>query len=92
MDPNLKVSEVIELYEGIAEWAEICINQDDIVTAQECKKKIAEFMFRMISEGYNRPKMRLYGKFHRLEIKLTKYILLGLRSEYVELESPDEED
>ena len=86
------VSEIIEEYESLEEWAELCINQEDIFNASECKLKISELMFKIISGGYTRPKVRLYGKLNRLEIKLDKYILLQLRTDYVEMESPDEED
>ena len=88
----LKVSEIIEIYGSLEEWAEICINQDDIVSASKCKLRISQLMFRMISEGYTRPKLRVYGKLNRLEIKLSKYILDQLRADYVEMESPDEDE
>ena len=84
------VSEIIEKYESLEEWAELCINQEDIFNASECKLKISQLMFRIISEGYSRPKVRLYGKLNRLEIKISKFILLQLRIDYVEMESPNE--
>ena len=90
MDPILKVSQIIEIYDSLEEWAELCVNQDDIVNASECKLKISQLMFRIISEGYSRPKVRLYGKLNRLEIKISKFILLQLRIDYVEMESPNE--
>ena len=92
MDPILKVSEISEIYDALAKWAETCINQDDIINAQKCKLRISQLMLRMISEGYTRPKLRLYGKFNRLEIKLSRYILVQLRADYVELESPNEDE
>ena len=92
MDPILKVSEIIEIYDSLEEWAELCINQDDIGNASECKLKISQLMFRIISEGYSRPKLRLYGKLNRLEIKISKFILVQLRTDYVEMESPNEDD
>ena len=54
--------------------------------------KIAEFLFQLLKDGVSRPKMRMFGKFVRLDTKLNKFILLQLRAEYVELDSPDEED
>ena len=88
--PSLKVSEIIEIYDSLEEWAEISMNQDDIVNAADCKVEISQLMYRIISEGYTRPKVRLYGKLNRLEIKLSKYILTQLRADYVKMESPDE--
>ena len=92
MDPILKVSEIIEIYESLEEWTELCINQDDIVNASECKTKILQLMCKIISQGHSRPKVRLYGKLNRLEIKISKFILLQLRADYVQMESPDEDD
>ena len=92
MDPVLKVSEIIEIYESLEEWTEVCINQDDIVNASECKTEISQLMCKIISQGYTRPKVRLYGKLNRLDIKISKFILLQLRTDYVEMESPDEDD
>ena len=66
MDPVLKVSKIIELYESLEEWTEVCINQDDIVNASECKTKISQLMCKIVSQGYTRPKVRLYGKLNRI--------------------------
>ena len=87
----ITMNSVIDLYEGVAQVIEICIDQDDIVTAQECKIKIAEFLFKLLQDGVSRQEMRIFGKFVRLEIIINKFILLRLRAAYVELESPDED-
>ena len=67
---------VIDLYEGVAQLVEICIDQDDIVTAQECKIKIAEFLFQLLQDGVSRQEMQIFGKFVRLEKKINQFILL----------------
>ena len=54
--------------------------------------EISQLMCKIISQGYTRPKVRLYGKLNRLDIKISKFILLQLRTDYVEMESPDEDD
>ena len=82
---------VIDLYEGIAQVVKICIDQDDIITAQKCKIKIAEFLFKLLQDGVSREEMRIFGRFVRLEIIINKFILLNLTAAYVELESPDED-
>ena len=92
MDPILKVSEIIEIYVSLEEWAETCINQDDIISAQECKLTVSQLMSRIIREYrfITRAKLRLYGKLNRLEIELSKYVLEQLRADYVEMVSSDE--
>ena len=90
--PPLTLSKIIEHYESLAEFAEIWINQDDMISAQECKLTVSQLMSRIIREYrfITRAKLRLYGKLNRLEIKLSKYVLEQLRADYVEMESPDE--
>ena len=53
---------VIDLYEGIAQVVKICIDQDDIITAQKCKIKIAEFLFKLLQDGVSREEMRIFSK------------------------------
>ena len=92
--PPLTLSKIIEHYESLAEFAEICINQDDMISAQECKLTVSQLMSRIIREYrfITRAKLRLYGKLNRLEIKLSKYVLEQLRDDYVEMVSSDEEE
>ena len=82
---------VIDLYEGVAQVVKICIDQNDIITAQKCKIKIAEFLFKLLQDGVSKEEMRIFSKFVRLEIIINKFILLHLSAAYVELESPDED-
>ena len=82
---------VSDLYEGVAQVVKTCINQNDIITAQECKIKIAEFLFKLLQDGVSREEMQIFGRFVRLEIIINKFILLNLTAAYVDLESPDED-
>ena len=92
--PPLTLSKIIEHYESLAEFAENCINQDDIISAQECKLTVSQLMSRIIREYrfITKAKLRLYGKLNRLEIKLSKYVLEQLRADYDEMVSSDEEE
>ena len=91
--PPLTLSKIIEHYESLAEFAEICINQDDTISAHECKLTVGQLMNRIVKEYrfITRAKIRLYGKLNRLEIKLSKYILESLHADYVEMESSSDE-
>ena len=82
---------VIDLYKGVAQVVKICIDQNDLVTAQKCKIKIAEFLFKLLQDGVSREEMRIFSKFVRLEIIINRFILLHLSADYFELESPDED-
>ena len=82
---------VIDLYEGVAQVVKICIDQNDLITAQQCKIKIAQFLFQLLQDGVSRQEMRIFGKFVRLEMIINRFILLHLKAAYVELESPDED-
>ena len=44
MDPILKVSEIIDIYESLEDWTEFCINREDIVNASKCKTEILQLM------------------------------------------------
>ena len=82
----------IESYEACAELAEICFSQDRVILAQELKIRISRILLHLFDQGMTRPKMRLYGKFIRLDTKLTRFVLLAWREIYVEIDSPAEED
>ena len=82
----------IESYEACAALAEICFSQDRVILAQELKIRISRILLHLFDQGMTRPKMRLYGKFIRLDTRLTRFILLALREVYVEIDSPAEEN
>ena len=72
-------------YEDVASQAEISINQEDIVLAQEIKVKIAKLLLACLSCERTKPMIRVIGKYVRLDNKLCKFILMKLRAEFVNL-------
>ena len=92
MDFVSEFSHARDYYIEIEELTEVCFNQDDLIVAQALKVQIEKTLLNLLTHGLTRPKMRLFGKFVRLEIRINRFIISPLRQEYVELDSPDEED
>ena len=77
-------------YTSLEELSNTIINQEDTIFAQGIKIRVAKIIVACLKFERTRPMIRLIGKFYRLEFILTKFILLELRKEYVEIDPDDE--
>ena len=76
------LSDVQEEYSQVESVAELCIELNNFVVAQETKVKIACILHRLLRGFLDRPMILLYGKFTILEGKLTSFILDQLEREF----------
>ena len=92
MDFVSEFSHAHDYYTEIEELSEICFNQDDLIVAQALKVQIEKTLLNLPTHGLTRPKVRLFRKFVRLEIRINWFLISRLRQEYVELDSSDGEN
>ena len=76
------LSDVQEEYGRVESVAELCIELNNFVVAQETKVKIACILHRLLRGFMDRPMILLYGKFTILEGRLTSFILDQLEKEF----------
>ena len=76
------LSDVQEEYSQVESVAELCVELNNFVVAQETKVKIACILHRLLRGFMDRPMILLYGKFTMLEGKLTSFILDQLEKEF----------
>ena len=76
------LSDVQEEYSHVESVADLCVELNNFVVAQETKVKIACILHRLLRGLMDRPMILLYGKFTILEGKLTSFILDQLEKEF----------
>ena len=77
-------------YGGIEVMAELAIDQEDVVAAQEVKLKICKVLLACLSSERTKPIIRMIGKYVRLDNKLCKFILMKFRAEFVNLDPQED--
>ena len=69
---------------------EISINQDDEILAMGIKLRISKILLVLIQSEHTRTRANMLGKFFRLDIKVTRFILLTLRQQHSGMVFPEE--